>query len=73
MFRRMILSAFGGVVLAVMFASSQTATAACEGRCPDTMGGLQYDSCLVTYSCPPDAPCMESNIRCFYTGVEIID
>ena len=74
MFRRMTLSILGGALLAVAFSFSQTAMAACEGRCNDTMpGGLVFDSCLVDYSCPPGSPCIEVNIRCYYTGVVIID
>jgi len=74
MFRRMTLSIFGGALLAVAFSFSQTAIAACEGRCADTMpGGLIFDSCLVDYTCPPGSPCVESNIRCYYTSEPIID
>jgi hypothetical protein len=73
MFRRMILSTFGGALLAVVFAFGQTGKAACGDRCPDKMGGGDFDSCSVTYTCPPDAPCYESNVKCFYTGVTILD
>jgi hypothetical protein len=70
MFRRMVLSTFGGALLAVVFAFGQTGKAACDGRCPDTMpGGQEFDSCLVTYTCPRDSDCYQSDIRCFYTGV----
>lgn len=72
MFRRMAFSIFGGALLAVVFAFGQTGMAACEGRCPDKIGGDDFDSCLVTYTCPRDSDCYESNVRCFYTGV-IID
>jgi len=73
MFRRMILSTFGGALLAVVFAFSQTGMAACGERCPDKNGGDDFDSCQVTYTCPPDSPCYESDVKCFYTGVEIIN
>lgn len=71
MFRRMILSIFGGALLAVVFAFSQTAMAACNGQCADTRpGGLEFDSCLLTYD--------EFNgfgyfyYRCFYTSEPVI-
>jgi hypothetical protein len=74
MFRRMALSIFGGALLAVVFAFSQTGMAACEGRCADTQsGGQEFDSCLVTYTCPTGSPCYESDVRCYYTGVKIVD
>lgn len=71
MFRRMILSAFGGALLAVVFAFGQPGKAACGGQCPDKNGGGEFDSCLVTYTCPPDSPCYQSDVKCFYTGVII--
>lgn len=73
MFRRMILSIFGGALLAGAFSFSQTAIAACDGRCPDKNGGDVFDSCSITYTCPPNSPCYESNVTCFYTGEPIIE
>jgi hypothetical protein len=74
MFRRMTLSILGGALLAIAFSFSQTAIAACEERCADTQaGGLVFDSCLVDYSCPPNSACVEVNVRCYYTGVLILD
>lgn len=73
MFRRMAFPIFGGALLAVVFAFSQIGMAACDGRCDDTKpGGQEFDSCLVTYTCPPNSPCYESEVRCYYTGEPII-
>lgn len=74
MFRRMIFSIFGGALLAVVFAFGQTGKAACGDRCDDTkFGGLVYDSCVITYTCPSNGPCYESGHQCFYTSEPIID
>lgn len=74
MFRRMILSIFGGALLAVALTFGQTAMGACDGRCPDTLpGGSVFDSCSITYVCPPDRECYEADVKCFYTGVTIIN
>ena len=73
MLRRMTISIFGGALLAVALAFSQTATAACDGRCADTApnGGV-FDSCAITFTCPPQMECYESGTTCFYTSEPII-
>lgn len=74
MFRRMILSIFGGALLAVALTFSQTALGACNDHCSDTLpGGSTFDSCSLTYTCPPGMECYLSNVKCFYTGVTIIN
>jgi hypothetical protein len=78
MFRRMILSIFGGALLAVALTFSQTAMGACRydgiDWCPATLpNGQTYDSCLVTFTCPPAGECYISGLKCLYTGVTIIE
>jgi hypothetical protein len=74
MFRRMALSIFGGALLAVVFAFSQTGMAACGELCPDTRpGGLEFDSCIVIYVSYPDGS-WAFDYTCYYTsGPVIID
>lgn len=74
MFRRMILPIFGGALLAVVFTFAQTGKAACDDRCPEKNGKGDFDSCLITFTCPSNGSCYESGHLCFYTdGGTIID
>lgn len=71
MFKRMTLSIFGGALLAVVFAFSQPAEAACNGACPDTLGdGSEFDSCRLVYV---DDYLPYFTYRCYYTKVVIIE
>jgi hypothetical protein len=77
MFRRMVLSIFGGALFAVALTFSQTAMGACQHQginwCADTLPyGQVFDSCLVTYTCPAGESCYISDTKCFYTSEPII-
>ena len=74
MFRRMTLSIFGGALLAVIFAFSQPAEAACNGACPDTLdGGFEFDSCRLIYVEDWSTGMPYFTYRCYYTRVVIIE
>jgi hypothetical protein len=68
MFRRMTLSIFGGALLAVVFAFSQPAEAACNGACADTVnGGWEFDSCRLKYVVDWATGLPYVTYTCYYT------
>lgn len=70
MIRRMMFSVLAGSLLAAVLTFGHSAMAACQGYCADRQpGGLDFDSCTLTI----DRNGNVTGVRCFYTGVRIID